>query len=44
MISKYNKFFKEKQMRDILNLIDSVVITEGVGLTNRRPGEQFKNP
>ena len=31
-------------MRDILNLIDSVVITEGVGLTNRRPGEQFKNP
>ena len=25
MISKYNKFFKEKQMRDILNLLDSVV-------------------
>ena len=31
-------------MRDILNLLDTVVITEGVGLANRRPGEQFKNP
>jgi hypothetical protein len=31
-------------MRDILNLLDSVVLTEGVGLANRRPGEQFKNP
>ena len=31
-------------MRDILNLLDTIVVTEGVGLTNRRPGEQFKNP
>jgi len=30
-------------MRDILNLLDTIVVTEGVGLTNRRPGEQFKN-
>ena len=44
MISKYNKFFKEKQMRDILNLLDSVIVTEGVGLANRQPGDLFKNP
>jgi hypothetical protein len=31
-------------MRDILNLLDSVVITEGVGLSNRHPGDLFKNP
>ena len=43
MISKYNKFFKEKQMRDILNLLDSV-ITESVGLANRKPGTLFANP
>ena len=43
MISKYNKFFKEKQMRDILNLLEAVV-TEGVGLANRKPGDLFKNP
>ena len=42
MISKYNKFLKEKQMRDILNLLDT--ITEGVGLANRTPGQLFKNP
>lgn len=30
-------------MRDLLNLFDKV-LTEGVGLANRRPGEQFKNP
>ena len=29
-------------MRDLLNLIDNIV-TEGVGLANRRPGEKFKN-
>jgi len=29
-------------MRDILNLLD--VITEGVGLANRVPGQLFKNP
>ena len=29
-------------MRDILNLLD--VITEGVGLSNRTPGQLFKNP
>ena len=44
MISNYNKFFKEKQMRDILNLIDSIIVTEGVGLANRKPGDLFKNP
>jgi hypothetical protein len=42
-LDKYNIYFKEKQMRDILNLLNSI-ITEGVGLANRRPGEQFKNP
>ena len=31
-------------MRDILNLLDTVVITEGVGLSNRQPGDLFKNP
>ena len=31
-------------MRDILNLLDSVVIAEGVGLANRKPGDLFKNP
>ena len=32
-------------MRDLLNLLDKVKIPllEGVGLTNRKPGEQFKN-
>jgi hypothetical protein len=30
-------------MRDILNLLDSVVMTEGVGLANRQPGDLFKN-
>lgn len=31
-------------MRDILNIIDNITpLTEGVGLTNRRPGEKFKN-
>ena len=44
MISNYNKFLKEKQMRDILNLLDNVVVTEGVGLANRKPGDLFKNP
>jgi hypothetical protein len=29
-------------MRDLLNIIDKV-ITEGVGLSNRKPGEKFKN-
>ena len=29
-------------MRDLLNLIDTV-LTEGVGLSNRKPGEKFKN-
>jgi hypothetical protein len=42
-LDKYNIYFKEKQMRDILNLLDSVV-TEGVGLSNRQPGDLFKNP
>ena len=32
-------------MRDLLNLLDKVhlPLIEGVGLTNRKPGEQFKN-
>ena len=30
-------------MRDLLNLLDSVILSEGVGLANRKPGEQFKN-
>lgn len=29
-------------MRDLLNILDNV-ITEGVGLSNRKPGEKFKN-
>lgn len=29
-------------MRDLINILDAV-LTEGVGLANRRPGEQFKN-
>ena len=29
-------------MRDLINILDSV-LAEGVGLTNRKPGEQFKN-
>lgn len=30
-------------MRDLLNLIDNILLTEGVGLSNRKPGETFKN-
>ena len=29
-------------MRDLINILDHV-LAEGVGLTNRKPGEQFKN-
>lgn len=29
-------------MRDLLNLLDTVLV-EGVGLSNRKPGEKFKN-
>jgi len=29
-------------MRDLINILDAV-LTEGVGLANRRPGEKFKN-
>jgi hypothetical protein len=29
-------------MRDLINILDKV-LAEGVGLTNRKPGEQFKN-
>ena len=43
MISNYNKFLKEKQMRDILNLLDPVLM-ESVGLANRKPGTVFANP
>ena len=31
-------------MRDLLNILDTNTITEGVGLSNRKPGEKFKNP
>jgi len=31
-------------MRDILNLLDLTVVTEGVGLANRKPGDLFTNP
>ena len=40
MISNYNKFLKEKQMRDILNLLDS--LTESRGLSGRAPGAIYK--
>lgn len=30
-------------MRDLLNLFDRVALAEGVGLSNRKPGEKFKN-
>lgn len=30
-------------MRDLLNLFDNVTLAEGVGLSNRKPGEKFKN-
>jgi hypothetical protein len=40
MISKYNKFLKEKQMRDILNLLDS--LAESRGLSGRKPGAIYK--
>jgi hypothetical protein len=40
MISKYNKFLKEKQMRDILNLLDAIV--ESRGLSGRKPGAVYK--
>ena len=32
-------------MRDLLNLLDKVQLPllEGVGLSNRKPGEKFKN-
>jgi hypothetical protein len=42
MISNYNKFLKEKQMRDILNLIETVLLTEkSRGLLYRDKGDQF---
>lgn len=31
-------------MRDILNLLDSVILDESVGLANRKPGTRFANP
>jgi hypothetical protein len=52
MISKYNKFLKEKQMRDILNLFDSVLteeklsaaqmpITKASGVVNPKNGKLY---
>jgi hypothetical protein len=35
MISNYNKFFKEKQMRDILNLLDNVLAEAAGGMSKR---------
>jgi hypothetical protein len=43
MISKYNKFFKEKQMRDILNLLDSI-LTEAAGGMSKRWLESQQSP
>jgi hypothetical protein len=43
MISKYNKFLKEKQMRDILNLIDSV-LNEAAGGMSKRWLESQQSP
>jgi hypothetical protein len=31
-------------MRDILNLLETVLLTESVGLANRKPGTEFANP
>jgi hypothetical protein len=41
MISKYNIKFKEKQMRDILNLFDTVLTESSRGLLYRDKGDQF---
>ena len=40
-----NLFFAKYHMRDLLDLLDRVVLplAEGVGLANRKPGEKFKN-
>ena len=40
-----NLFFAKYHMRDLLNLLDRLVLplAEGVGLANRKPGEKFKN-
>jgi len=51
MISNYNKFFKEKQMRDILNLLDTLneeklaasqmPITKASGVVNPKTGKPY---
>jgi hypothetical protein len=51
MISKYNKFLKEKQMRDILNLLDNLTeeklaasqmpITKASGVVNPKTGNPY---
>ena len=41
MISNYNKFFKEKQMRDILNLLENILNEASRGLLYRTPGDEF---
>ena len=40
-----NLFFAKYHMRDLLDLLDRLVLplAEGVGLANRKPGEKFKN-
>jgi hypothetical protein len=43
MISKYNKFLKEKQMRDILNLLDSI-LNEAAGGMSKRWLESQQSP
>jgi hypothetical protein len=43
MISKYNKFLKEKQMRDILNLLDSI-LTEAAGGMSKRWLDSQQSP
>jgi hypothetical protein len=51
MISNYNKFFKEKQMRDILNLLNNLTeeklaasqipITKASGVVNTKNGKPY---
>jgi len=55
MISNYNKFLKEKQMRDILNLLENILTEENLGapqipasslskVTNPKTGKFFTRP
>jgi len=41
LFDKYNIYFKEKQMRDLLNLLDNI-LNESRGLSGREPGAVYK--